>query len=588
MAAAGDEGKAVEKLESGGAAADVGDATAAVAAAGGGVKYRGWGAMPYIIGNETFEKLGTLGTSSNLLVYLTAVFHMPSVDAAALLNAFNGTTSLAPIAGAFLSDAFLGRYSTLAFASIASLLGMFILTLTAAVAGLHPPSCAPGATCLRATPYQTSVLFAAFAFLVVGAGGIRPCSMPFGADQFDPHTESGKRGINSFFNWYYFTFTFAIMISATVIIYVQSAVSWSIGLGIPTILMFIACVIFFMGSRIYVKVRPEGSPFTSIVQVVAACISKRKLKQPKDPKQALFDPPHLSLLVTKLQHTDQFRFLDKAAIITPADEIKPNGFAANPWKLCSLQQVEEVKCLLRIIPVWSTGIIYYVAVVQQSTYVVLSALQSDRHLGDDHFEIPAASFTVFSMLAQTIWIPIYDRLLVPWLRRMTKREDGISLLHRMGIGIFLSIIAMIMSAAIEAKRRSVALHHPTLGLSAGGGAISSMHSLWMVPQLMILGVSEAFNLISQIEFYYKEFPEHMRSVAGSLAFLNLAGGNYLSGFLVTIVHKTTGVKGGRNWLAQDLNEGRLDFFYLLIAAIGVLNLVYFVICAKWYRYKGAS
>lgn len=122
MAAAGDEGKAVEKLESGGAAADVGDATAAVAAAGGGVKYRGWGAMPYIIGNETFEKLGTLGTSSNLLVYLTAVFHMPSVDAAALLNAFNGTTSLAPIAGAFLSDAFLGRYSTLAFASIASLL----------------------------------------------------------------------------------------------------------------------------------------------------------------------------------------------------------------------------------------------------------------------------------------------------------------------------------------------------------------------------------------------------------------------------------------------------------------------------------
>lgn len=244
--------------------------------------------------------------------------------------------------------------------------------------------------------------------------------------------------------------------------------------------------------------------------------------------------------------------------------------------------------MLRIIPVWSTGIIYYVAVVQQSTYVVLSALQSDRHLGDDHFEIPAASFTVFSMLAQTIWIPIYDRLLVPWLRRMTKREDGISLLHRMGIGIFLSIIAMIMSAAIEAKRRSVALHHPTLGLSAGGGAISSMHSLWMVPQLMILGVSEAFNLISQIEFYYKEFPEHMRSVAGSLAFLNLAGGNYLSGFLVTIVHKTTGVKGGRNWLAQDLNEGRLDFFYLLIAAIGVLNLVYFVICAKWYRYKGAS
>lgn len=33
------------------------------------IKYRGVKAMPFIIGNETFEKLGTIGTLSNLLVY---------------------------------------------------------------------------------------------------------------------------------------------------------------------------------------------------------------------------------------------------------------------------------------------------------------------------------------------------------------------------------------------------------------------------------------------------------------------------------------------------------------------------------------
>lgn len=86
------------------------------------VKYYGWKAMPFIIGNETFEKLGTLGTSANLLVYLTQVFHMRSVDAATLLNGLNGTTSLAPIIGAFLSDAYLGRYLALAIASVASLI----------------------------------------------------------------------------------------------------------------------------------------------------------------------------------------------------------------------------------------------------------------------------------------------------------------------------------------------------------------------------------------------------------------------------------------------------------------------------------
>ncbi|KAK3149698.1 hypothetical protein QOZ80_3AG0221080 [Eleusine coracana subsp. coracana] len=551
------------------------------------VKYYGWKAMPFIIGNETFEKLGTLGTSANLLVYLTQVFHMRSVDATTLLNGLNGTTSLAPIIGAFLSDAYLGRYLALAIASVASLIGMFLLTLTAGADSLHPPECSVDGACEKASSYQLAVLFLSFAFLVLGSAGIRPCSMPFGADQFDPHTESGKRGINSFFNWYYFTFTAAMLISATVIIYVQSNVSWSIGLGIPTILMFLACVLFFMGTRLYVKVVPEGSPFTSVVQVFAAAVRKRALKQPKDPKQDLFDPPHTSAVVAKLAHTDQFRCLDKAAIIV--DDVRPGqGGTAAPvdaWRLCSVQQVEEVKCLIRIVPVWSTGIIYYVAVVQQSTYVVLSALQSDRRLGSHGFQIPAASFTVFAMLAQTVWIPIYDRLLLPRIRKMTGKDEGLTLLQRMGIGIALSTVAMVISAIVEDRRRAIAFSEPTLGKTMTGGAISAMSSLWMVPQLLILGLSEAFNLISQIEFYYKEIPEHMRSVAGALAFCNLALGNYLSGFLVTIVHRTTGA--GTNWLAQDLNQGRLDLFYWTIAGIGVFNFIYFIICARWYRFKGA-
>ncbi|VAH95625.1 unnamed protein product [Triticum turgidum subsp. durum] len=429
--------------------------------------------------------------------------------------------------------------------------GMFFLTLTAGADSLHPADCGVGEVCEKASSYQLAVLFIAFAFLVIGSAGIRPCSMPFGADQFDPHTESGKRGINSFFNWYYFTFTSAMLVSATVIIYVQSNVNWAIGLGIPTALMFLACVLFFMGTRLYVRVIPEGSPFTTIVQVFAAAFAKRSLKQAKDPKQDLFDPPHTS--------------------------------AIDPWRLCTVQQVEEVKCLIRIVPVWSTGIIYYVAVVQQSTYVVFSALQSDRRLGSS-FHVPAASFTVFAMLAQTLWIPIYDRLLVPRLRKVTGKDEGFTLLQRQGIGIALSTVAMIISAVVEDRRRDIALNQPNIGTTQTGGGISAMSSFWMVPQLMILGLSEAFNLISQIEFYYKEIPEHMRSVAGALAFCNLALGNYLSGFLTTIVHRTTG--GGQNWLAQDLNKGRLDLFYWMIAGIGVFNFVYFMICARWYRFKG--
>ncbi|XP_060671034.1 protein NRT1/ PTR FAMILY 2.10-like [Ziziphus jujuba] len=193
-----------------------------------------------------------------------------------------------------------------------------------------------------------------------------------------------------------------------IIVYVQSDVSWAWGLAIPTILMFLSCVVFFMGSRIYVKVKPDGSALTGAVRVIVAAIKKRRLELPEQPWLSLFNHKKTLAINSNLAYTDQFRFLDKAAIIDPEDKINPDGLAANPWRLCSLQQVEEVKCLVRVIPIWIAALIYYVATTQQQTYVVFQALQSDRCLGNTNFKIPAATYTIFTMVGLTIWIPIYD------------------------------------------------------------------------------------------------------------------------------------------------------------------------------------
>ncbi|XP_059644728.1 protein NRT1/ PTR FAMILY 2.11-like [Cornus florida] len=553
-------------------------------------KYRGVKAMPFVIGNETFEKLGTLGTSSNLLVYLTTVFNMKSITATNLINIFNGTCNFGTLLGAFLSDTYFGRYKTLGFASISSFLGMFVLTLTAAISKLHPPQCGKeeSSTCIDPTPWQMTFLLSSFGLLIVGASGIRPCNLAFGADQFNPKTESGKRGISSFFNWYYFTFTFAMMVSLTVIVYVQSDVSWSLGLAIPTFLMFLSCAFFFIGTRIYVIVLPQGSPLTGVVQVIVAAIRKRQLKLPEQPWLSLFNHMTINYINAKLPYTDQFRFLNKAAIITPEDQINSDGSAAEPWRLCSIQKAEEVKCLLRVIPIWFAGLVYNVVLVQQQTYLVFQAIQSDRRLGNVNFTIPAASYVVFSMLSLTIWIPIYDRIIVPLLRRLTKKEDGITILQKMGVGLVLSVLTMVISALVEEKRRTLALTKPTLGTVPRKGAISSMSGLWFVPQLTLVGISEAFTVIGQVEFYYKQFPENMRSFAGSFLFCGFAGSSYLSSFLVSVVHSTTDGSSSGNWLAEDLNRGRLDYFYYLITALEVLNLGYFLVCANWYKYKGTG
>jgi peptide/histidine transporter 3/4 len=252
-----------------------------------------------------------------------------------------------------------------------------------------------------------------------------------------------------------------------------------------------------------------------------------------------------------------------------------------------MQQVEETKCILRVLPVWITCIVYYVAFAQTNTYVVLQATQSDRHLhaGGGGFEVPPGSFTIFPMLALTVWIPLYDRLVVPWMKRLTGREEGSTLLQRMGIGMVLSSVAMLISGLVEQRRRDLAvLQAAASGRPMSRSKVSPQSAFWLVPQLAALGLSEAFNQVSQMEFYYKQFPENMRSVAGSLLFSGLALSNYLSGLLVSIVHRTTG-GSDEGWLAEDLNRGRLDWFYFLIGAIGLADVVLFLVCANWYRYK---
>lgn len=157
---------------------------------------------------------------------------------------------------------------------------------------------------------QLGVLVMGLGLLSIGTGGIRPCSIPFGVDQFDATTDEGVKGINSFFNWYYTTFTVVILITQTVLVYIQDSVSWVIGFGIPTVLMIGAIILFLVGKKLYVLVEPEGSIFSGIGQVLVAAYKKRRLTLPQgqmDHHGIFYDPPPKLFVLSKLPLTHQFR-----------------------------------------------------------------------------------------------------------------------------------------------------------------------------------------------------------------------------------------------------------------------------------------
>ncbi|KDO69970.1 hypothetical protein CISIN_1g008096mg [Citrus sinensis] len=536
--------------------------------------------MPFIFANEVCEKLAVVGFHANMISYLTTQLHMPLTKAANTLTNFGGTGSLTPLIGAFVADTYAGRFWTITVASIIYQIGMFSLTLSAILPQLRPPPCQGDQVCKEADTGQLAILYASLLLAALGSGGIRPCVVAFGADQFDETDPKQATKTWKYFNWYYFVMGAAVLVAVTVLVYIQDNVGWNWGLGIPTVAMFLSIIAFVFGYPLYRNLNPAGSPFVRLMQVCVAAFRKRNLDMVSDPN-VLYQNEELDASICldgKLLHTKHMKFLDKAAIVTEEDDIK----SPNLWRLNTVHRVEELKSVIRMGPIWASGILLITAYAQQGTFSLQQAKSMDRHLTKS-FQIPAGSMSVFTMVSMLSTIALYDRIIIPVARKFTGLDRGITFLHRMGIGFVISVLATLVAGFVEMKRKQAALAH---GLVDKPHIIIPISVLWLVPQYSLHGIAEAFMSVGHLEFLYDQAPESMRSTATALFWTANSIGNYVSTLLVTLVHKFSAGPNGSNWLPDNnLNKGKLEYFYWLITLLQVVNVIYYFFCAKIYTFK---
>ncbi|XP_004236175.1 protein NRT1/ PTR FAMILY 2.8 isoform X1 [Solanum lycopersicum] len=538
-------------------------------------KKGGWTAIAFILGNESFEKLASVSLISNMTTYLRTKYNMGGVFLVNVVSIWSGCSNITPIAGAFLADAHLGRFLTLLFGSLASFMGMGMVTLTAGIDELRPPHCQGNARCEDPQKWQLGYLFVGLGFMAIGSGGIRACNIAFGADQFDTNTEKGRSQLKSFFNWWYFSFTIALIIALTVVIYIQTNISWFIGFLIPTCCLALSIMIFLMGRNSYIRLKPQGCVFIDMAKVINAACRKRHIHD-LPTASSLYDPEtrESENELSVLRHTDRFKFLDKAAVIVdPNSELNTEGVAKDSWRLCNVEQVERLKCVVGILPVWVAGITCFITMEQMNTFGVLQVIQSNTKVGN--FMIPPGWMGLASMIALAIWIFIYECVYVPNASKISKKEARLSLQIRIKIGIIMAILCLLVAALVETRRRDLALKQGTF--------LSPLGIAYFLPQFILSGLTEAFAAVSVMEFLNNQVPETMRSVAGAIFFLSLSIASYLNTLIVNLVEILSRLHGGKRWLGgHDLNENKLERFYLLIAGLGILNFIYFHFFASRY------
>ncbi|KAM0037192.1 putative proton-dependent oligopeptide transporter family, PTR2 family proton/oligopeptide symporter [Helianthus debilis subsp. tardiflorus] len=535
-------------------------------------KTGGWVPAALILGIEICERLSTMGIAVNLVTYLGGTMHLPSSSSANVVTDFLGTSFLLCLLGGFLADAFLGRFKTIViFASIQTL-GTGTLALSTKLPNLRPPPCHANEECKEANGFQMGILYLALYLIALGTGGLKSSVSGFGTDQFDEKNEEEKTQMAYFFNRFFFFISLGTLTAVTVLVYIQDEVGRSLAYGICTISMFVAILVILSGTKRYRYKKSAGSPIVSIFQVLVAAVKKRNMALPYDIGMFYENAPEGA----RIHHTNQFRCLDKAAVVAEDDFVKNGSGSAgpNPWKLCTVTRVEEVKMMARLLPVWATTILFWTAYAQMITFSVEQASTMERSVGG--FVIPAGSLTVFFVLAILLTCAIYDCVIIPFWKKW-KGTPGFTDLQRMALGLILSTLGMAAAALVEMKRLSVA---KSVGGTPAGKSLP-ISVFMLIPQFFLVGAGEAFIYTGQLDFFITRSPKSMKTMSTGLFLTTLSLGFFMSSFLVSVVKKVTGSHGGEGWLADDIDHGRLDCFYGLLAILGVINLVVYLVVAAW-------
>lgn len=526
----------------------------------------GFRASSFIFSLTALDTMGFVSNMVSLVLYFGYVMFFDLPTAANTLTTFMGSNFLLSLIGGFISDTYLTRFTTCLLFGTVEVVALAMVTVQAYSHDLQPKPCGKS-SCVKggvAVMFYTSL-----SLLALGYGGVRGALAAFGADQFDKKDHSQAKALATFFNWLILSSTLGSAIGVTAIVWVSTKISWFWGFLIATMASFVGFLVFALGKPFYrIQAPGETSAILRAAQVIVVAIRNRKLPVPENSEDLYEIRDNEDASYEKIAHSNRMRFLDKAAIVRK--DCDPQA------AVCSVTQVEEVKILTRMLPIFASTIIMNTCLAQLQTFSVQQGALMNRKLGS--LEVPAPSIPVIPLIFMSILIPIYELLFVPFARKITGHPSGITQLQRIGVGLVLSVISMTVAGMVEVKRRHQALRDPTKPISL----------FWLSFQYGIFGIADMFTLIGLLEFFYREAPSGMKSLSTSLTYLSLSLGYFLSTVFVNAINSVTErvTPTRRGWLhGSDMNSNNLNLFYWFLAVVSSLNFLNYLYWAFRYKYK---
>jgi POT family proton-dependent oligopeptide transporter len=189
--------------------------------------------IPFIVANEFAERFCYYGINAILSVYLVNFLHFGDAQATSWQSLFKSAAYFFPLAGAIVSDVFLGKFRTIMIFSSVYVVGCAMLALSDAGIGIA----------------------VGLGLIAFGTGGIKPCVSTNVGDQF---TAANQHLIERAFSWFYLSINAGSLISIIACPWLLPHYGPTFAFGLPGVMMAFATLVFWLGRNKFAVVPPAG------------------------------------------------------------------------------------------------------------------------------------------------------------------------------------------------------------------------------------------------------------------------------------------------------------------------------------------